>query len=239
MRFLVVWEDAYFDGLSPFIRRRLRAVEAGRTPAHLAFFAAQGNGRFTNIVSKWSAMRERGLPTDPGPLDHVICVADADRVHEPLHCEAPPKDLAHVPDWHVRTQGRWEEHLRLACEPHLRSTVHGALLRWSKESLALAGYDQPPFREHLNIDVHEARVRKVLEECVPDPSKVEQAKFTDAFRKPVKCLSTLRGRDLKKDHPSIDDLLKALAGHYLDVVRSRVPDIDAIVQTMVHLSTLD
>ena len=34
-------------------------------------------------------------------------------------------------------------------------------------------------------------------------------------------------------------LLDLLAGHYLDVVRSRVPDIDAIVQTMVHLSTLD
>lgn len=64
-------------------------------------------------------------------------------------------------------------------------------------------------------------------------------KFTDIFRKPVKCLSTLRGRDLKKDHPSTDDLLKDLAGHHLDVVRSRVPDIDAIVQTMVRLSTHD
>jgi hypothetical protein len=245
MRILVVWEDRYHETLGPFVKRRLmaRAPSAPSLVPQVLFHTSYGVGSFKRYVgSTWDRARASGLPLDKGRIEHMICVADGDKLHEQIQIPAAPPAAADVHAWLSTAEQAWQQHLRALCEGAPPSTVHGRILRWSKESLLLAGYDREPVRRTLGIDVQHEGVRSFLNRCIPLPSALPAAGFTDTFRKPLRCLQEMdeaqRGRrasDLSKNVPEIDDALRALAREDHVTVAERVPDIDRIVDLIWQL----
>jgi len=107
------------------------------------------------------------------------------------------------------------------------------VLRWAKESLLLAGYDQPAMEAHIDVSAEHPDVAAALARCTPRPPQgVDDARFTDTFRHPSTCLKLLRTArglgPLHRSSPDIDDALRALARESLPTIRARVPDIGRI-----------
>lgn len=246
MRVLVVWEDHYFQTLGPFVKKRLAARAPGEQPRfpELLFHTSHGNGSFNRYVSStWDNVRAGGLPGNPGPIDHLICVVDGDKLHERITTipKAPAGDL---PTWLSAAERAWEDHLRALCTSAPPSTVHGRLLCWSKESLVLAGYDRGAFQQQLGIDPRAASVEEHLARCSPVPSRVENASFSSTFRHPLRCLIDLdtahrapRPPVLSKNAPELDDVLRALVRDDSALIAERVPDIDHLADAIWGLAT--
>jgi hypothetical protein len=244
-RILVVWEDAHWQSLRLVVNRRLPKCQSDpqRSFPSVMFHTAKGNGNFERYVSvTWRNAARNGLPTSPGPIDHLVCVADGDRLHEVLaSINPPPKSAPEVAAWHLKAEAEWQAYLRGLCDPSLsRDTVHSLILRWSKESLVLAGYDQAPLKEHLGIDSHSAEFQHAVAECSPPVATVAEGLFTDSYQRPLVCLGNvqeaLRHPSVHKNSPEIDDALKDLANSHLDPVCRRVPDIDRLVDLLWRLS---
>lgn len=235
-RVLVVWEDTYCESLGGLVKRLVHA----RAPAPDAEMpivlphTSRGNGGFDRYVhTTWPAIRVRGLPVDPLPIDHLVCVVDGDHLHEllPLKVPRPPAGVPAVAAWHAAAERAWHEHLRAQCDAGgpPETTVHGVVLRWAKESLLLAGYDQPAMEAHLDVAAGHPGVAATLARCRPRPEGVDDALFTDTYRQPSTCLKSLRevcGLDvLHKSAPELDDALRALGRESLAKIRDRVPDL--------------
>lgn len=245
-RVLVVWEDDRFEMLNRFVKGRLATRKPPEQPTfpHVMFHTSRGNGRFKPYVrDTWTRIRGSGLPGDAGPIDHLICVVDGDKLHELLPSVSNPATNAPpVDEWHQAAMVAWQDYLRKEVDPSVPpSTVHGCILRWCKESLALAGYDQPPAVEFLGLDPRSPGLQAYLLACKPEPGKVAAPGFSDSYPKPVSCLDKARSKagcspGSIKNTPEIDDTLKALAQGHLDLVCSRVPDIDQIVDLLWRLS---
>ncbi len=245
-RVLVVWEDEYFDPLHEITKRLVRALmpQEGAVPPSLLRHTTRGNAAFHRYASvTWPLVRARGLPGDPGPIDHLVCVVDADHLHDllPNKIEPPPSQAVTAAAWHFAAQHTWQEHLRAQCDPSgpPPSTVHGLALRWAKESLLLAGYDRPPMKAHLDVDIQREDIAKALAQCAPPPREVQDQHFTNTYRHPSRCLSLLRKKSglgpLHKSAPEIDDALSALAKDSLDTLRARVPDMDRLASLIWQL----
>ncbi len=81
-KILVLWEDAYHGALDRCVRRAIQHLGGGLTPLELYFDDVRGNGGFTPYVQQdWPIAASRGLAKSRGPIDHLLCVADADRAH--------------------------------------------------------------------------------------------------------------------------------------------------------------
>ena len=81
----------------------------------------------------------------------------------------------------------------------------------------------------LDVSTERPEVAAALSDCKPRrPQDVDDAHFTDTFRRPSVCLDLLRtscGRAaLHKSSPDIDDALRTLARDSLSTLRARVPD---------------
>jgi hypothetical protein len=246
-RILLVWEDRYYDTLGPFVKRRL----AGRAPAghrgfpQVLFHTAHGAGGFKRYVaSTWDNARAKGLPLDKGTIDHLVCVVDGDKLHEQLATVAPPPArAAGVPAWLATAEQAWQQHLRGLCDNAPRTTVHGRILRWSKESVVLAGYDREAVKQHLGIDIQTAALEKHLARCVPAPASIKNDEFSNTFPKPLRCLKELdeaqrapRASGLVKNAPELDDALRALVRDDHAVIAERVPDIDRLADLIWQLA---
>ena len=245
MRALIVWEDANYESLAAIARRRLairRPSGIGVYP-ELLFHTARGNGKFLNYAaSTWEKIRSKGLPNNAGPIDHLICVADGDRLADlVLGVTSPPEHANDVSGWLMTTEQSFEAHLRggagnSSVPP---STVHGVVLRWSKESLLLGAYDRAAMKEHLDVDVQCAPVQTFLQKCVPPPTTVPTSLFSDTYRHPMRCIHALRKaqglHDVNKKAADIDDVLRALSGTDLTVVCDRVPDMDRVLDRVWSL----
>lgn len=246
-RVLVAWEDEKFDRLGELVSR----VVHSSAPAHgvehprVVHDSAGTNGAFARYVgAAWPRARTLGVARDPKPFDHLICVVDADRLHDliPASIKKAPNDATGVAAWHADATEKWTAWLRSksdAAGPDPK-TVHGVVLRWSKESLVLAGYDQPAAAVHLEIDVAHSDVAAALRtQCNVHPSTIEDRLFTDTFRQPRHCVDLLRVarklRKLPKSAQPFDDALKALAKESLAIVRTRVPDIDQLARLIWSL----
>jgi len=241
-----VWEDAYCESLGVLLKRVVRSqaptldAEVPRVLRH----TSRSNSAFDRYAhTTWPAIRARGLPTDSGPIDHLVCVVDADRLHEllPARVPHPPAEALAIPAWHAAAERGWTEHLRSQCDPHgpPLATVHGVVLRWAKESLLLAGYDEAAMEAHLDVAVGHPDVNVALTRCTPRPSAVDDAHFTDTYHRPSKCLKLLREArglgPLHKSAPEIDDALLTLARDSLAKVCARVPDITRLAALVWQL----
>lgn len=241
-RVLLVWEDKYFETLHTTATRLLRAVatESASSVPTIVSHTARGNGVFERYVqTTWPKARSAGVPGDPRPFHHLVCIVDGDKLHELLrgHLSRPPTASDDVLSWHEGAERAWQTYLHERCPadgPPI-STVHGVVLRWSRESVALAGYDQAAARTSLGL-LDGTALTTVLAKCTPDPRTVPTEHFTESFRRPLECLRLLRGgRVLDKTAPEIDDAIKALGKHSLDVLRTRVPDLARIADLVWRL----
>ena len=243
-RVLVVWEDLYFRELDHFVRSRLATHARPDATAYPQVLSdtAHGDGNFARFVEKtWPNVRGKGVNRSVGPIDHLVCVTDGDRLSERLPDVAKPRpDPSDVLSWHASAEATWQVHLRslAASTAAPASTVHGMVLRWSKESLVLAGYNSGAAKDLLGIDASSAEGLATLAACDPHPASVEPKAFTDTFRRPLKCLSDLAPRRRLKNSPEVDDALRALAAtaSQRDVVCARVPDIDRIADRIWQLA---
>ncbi len=236
MRILVVWEDEQYDPLARFIKLRLasrKPEDVSKFPEVL-FHTSQGNGRFAPYVrDTWPRVRTRGLPNNPGPLDRLLCIVDGDKIHELLRkVPSPTAMVSGANDWHQQAMRAWKEHLQELAEASPPGTVHGYVLRWSKESLVLAGFDLEPVSTHLELDFKTEDLQRLLDNCKPDPRSLS-TEFSNSYLKPLQCLESARKSIGKPGHiknsPELDDALVALAQHHLASVCCRVPDLDSIV----------
>lgn len=238
-RALVVWEDEKFEALGAIAKRVVRVTRTASDDdgPRVLSHKTKGNGMFGHYVAvTWTNVRRHGLPTDPGSIDHLIGVVDADVLHRLVPgVEKPPVAPDAVAEWHANASSIWQRWLRDRCDPAgpAPTTVHGVVLRWAKESVVLAGYDQPAAASHLGVDPNTPDARTMLDELCPvHPGAVAPALFTDTFRRPLGCLDLLRRARklgaLKKNAPAIDDAIKALMRDSLAIVRARVPDLDRL-----------
>jgi hypothetical protein len=244
-RVLVVWEDAHCEALGALIRRAVRtrsAPDAVAGPA-VVCHTSRGNGTFARYVrDTWPLARVRGVPLDPHPIDHMICVVDADRLHELKGVVTAPPDATATDAWHAEVERAWQGWLRSQCDPDGPpvTTVHGLVLRWAKESVLLAGFDQPAWVRFLEVDTSALAVQTELRrQCTPYPSEVPDVSFTSTFRRPLSCLHLVRQAcrlsRLDKNDVAIDDALYALARESLPTVLARVPDLGRLTSLIWSL----
>jgi hypothetical protein len=245
-RILVVWEDTYFQPMATIVNHAVtarRAAEDVATPRVLGH-TTRSNTAFDRYVStSWPNASVRGLPMDPGPIAHCVCVVDGDKLARllPDAIPQPPRDPAGIAQWHATAERAWNEHRRGKNAPDgpAAERVHGVILRWSKESLLLAGYDQAGFAHHLSCHISTHAVAEVLKACTPPLDAVPPAAFSDTFRNPDQCLRSLRQaadrEPLAKNAPQIDDALRRLARDSLTTLCARVPDLWRIADLVWQL----
>lgn len=182
---------------------------------------------------------------NPGSIDHMVCVTDADKLSDLLrtHVPPPPKAAGDVAAWHSSTERAWNSHLRNKCPqggPPITS-VHGVVLRWSKESVLLSGYDQPSFAQHLDCGVAVPEIERFLKKCNPVPSTVDGDGFSNHFRNPMQCLRGLRKAanlpELPKNAPQFEDALRKLGRESLGKLCERTPDISRLAELIWNLHT--
>lgn len=245
-RVLVVWEDSYFQPLDDILNRaaknRARSPELPRPM--ILHHTARSNAAFERYVATtWPMASSRGLPMNPGAINHVVCVVDADKLSDLLRPQLPPppSSVTDIPAWHDNAEQAWNSHLRSKCSPDgpAVSTVHGMVLRWSKESVLLAGYDQRAFAQHVDCDITAPEVEQFLKGCNPRPSDVSGEVFSNSFRNPLRCLRGLRKAaklaELPKNSPQFDDALRKLARESLGLVCERAPDVSRVAELIWQL----
>lgn len=244
-RVLVVWEDAHCESLGDLVKR---AVSVHGTPEAVTRptvvrHTSRGHGAFARYVrDTWPLARARGVPLDPHPIDHAICVVDADRLHELKIVSAAPADVTATDAWHEAAARAWQGWLRSQCAPDGPpvTTVHGFVLRWAKESVLLAGFDQSAWARLLDVDASAPAVQAELRrKCTPHPSAVPDAMFTNTFRRPLPCLQLMRQScnlsRLDKRDVAIDDAVYALARESLPTLLARVPDLGRLASLIWSL----
>lgn len=243
-RVLVVWEDRYFDALHGVLKAALARRESvpGALRSQLAADSANTNSAFARYAGEtWPRVSAVGTPRDPRPLDHVLFVIDGDAIHRliPVTAKRPSK-AADVPRWHHEAEAAWSHYLRSQAGSRVASTtVHGLVLRWSRESVVLAGWDGPSVSAALSIDVEHADVKRALAACDPNPLRVDPARFTDHFRAPFDCLNNLRRARgiaaLDKNDPEVDGALRSMPLSELSLIETRVPDLTRLAERVRSL----
>jgi hypothetical protein len=246
-RVLVAWEDHYCDALESVLKRSIAAErrESDADAPVVLSLATRGNGRFEKLVSDtWPNASAKGTPSSPGRIDHLVCVIDADKLHEIVSRVRPPSalgdDLSAIVAWQRAAELAWNEHVRSwAASSSDPRTVHGALLCWSKESLVLAGFDQPAMKSQMGLSIDDEAVQSFVASCEPSPTRVEAATFSQRFRKPMSCLERLFEAQMlsfpAKGDATIDDALRALGRESLASLRDRVDSLRALTELLWRL----
>ncbi|MFO0758349.1 MAG: hypothetical protein U0359_17790 [Byssovorax sp.] len=235
-RVLVVWEDSQHDKLDLCLRRAIRHL--GLPPPALYFTDCRGNGGFIPYLKKdWLKACRVGLIKSNGPIDHLVCVADADRAHECCPVDNPSIVAAPTAPWLARADALWTDKLR-AEAPVGPERVHGRFLRWSQESLLIAAHDVDETLAALRCR-DRRKIQKHLEGCAPSPLSIPDAEFADAFRKPERCLSDmLKAAGVpvpQKGASPRSDALEAASARAIDRLSARVPELPALARLVSDL----
>src|SRR5580698_2953714 len=111
-RVLAVWEDDSWKPLGHIVKRLVRITAPAsdaEIPAVLGH-TTQGNGNFERYAHiTWPAVRPRGLPADPGMIDHLVCIVDGDRLRDllPQKVAQPPTEASAIAAWHAAAERTW------------------------------------------------------------------------------------------------------------------------------------
>lgn len=237
-RVLVCWEDQFHAKLDLCLRRALR--RGASVGPELFFDGLRGNGNFPVFIERdWPKAAQRGLPKSAGPIDHLICVADADRATQCCAIEPPPAAPASTTDWVRRADEAWTQALRKATtlDP---ARIHGLFLRWNQESLLIAAHDVSGVLQKLRCPASRA-VQDHLSGCKPSPIGCSDADFTDLFRKSGRCLEDMlkaAGQDApRKGSVPRDDALDEASRVAIERLCTRVPDLLKIAHHIRALAT--
>ncbi|MCC6558938.1 MAG: hypothetical protein IT372_38920 [Polyangiaceae bacterium] len=234
---LVLWEDAYHGALDRCVRRALQHLGGGAV--ELYFDDVRGNGGFAPyLASDWPIAATRGLPKSRGPIDHLLCVADADRAHQCCGGPAASTVAAPTQPWVEEANRRWTEALRTATAAGAER-VWGRFLRWNQESLLIALHDIDEAMRALGITVMRG-VQTYLRGCDPSPLTIAPDRFVDAYRKPQRCFEELLkaagARPIRKGAPALDDAIDAASRRAIDKLCARVPDLGDLAGVVRELA---
>ena len=122
--------------------------------------------------------------------------------------------------------------------------IHGVLVRWSYESLVLAGFDVEVVLTTLGglSSVDHATLDEHLAACRPDPRTIPPDEFMEAFRNPQGCLEGLARsagwRRLKKGDPRKDQAVAQLSQSDLERLVGRVPDLIRVLKIVTEQATM-
>lgn len=229
MKVLVCWEDRYHAAMDLCLRRALRHGSAGAAfDVELFFDDVRGNGGFEPYVRRdWPKLVRHGLPKSNGPVDYLVCIADADRATTCCGIEAPPPAPASTSAWIERANRAFTEVLQSAA-PTSPARVLGRFLRWSQESLLIAVHDVDLALRRLGCrDLDAARAH--LRACRPSPMTVTDDLFVEHYRHGSNCLTDLMAAagasPTRKGSSSRDDALNEASRVALDRLLARVPDV--------------
>lgn len=233
---LVVWEDHFHAKLDVCLRRALRQL--GLASPELYFDGCDGNTKFhPYLVRDWPKLARSGLPKSGGPIDYLLCVADADCAHDcapiPPHTSEPATTAA----WIARANDAWTAALRQVA-PLAPERVFGRFLRWNKESLLLAAHDVDEVLQLLDCR-DRAAVTTHLRACAPSPLGLPDTAFVDSYRKPGGCLAAMlkaaSAPPVKKGTPPAESALEEASRRAIDRLCARVPDLAALAAVISGL----
>jgi hypothetical protein len=235
-RVVVVWEDRYSAKLDLCVRRALRHL--GLTTPALFFDKVLGYGGFGSyVVRSWPVAVRHGFPKSGGPIDHLVCVADADRAHECCDVDNPATIGGVTVAWIEGANDRWTRKLREVASV-APDRVHGRFLRWNQESLLVAAHDVDQALTALGCR-DRARIEKHLRACSPSPLAIADSDFVDAFRRPERCFEEMlkaAGASVpKKGAPPRGDAIEAASQHAMAKLCARVPDLAGLAQLVSAL----
>lgn len=233
-RILVLWEDKFYQKLDVCLRRILRSLPTPTTqPLEITPFGVQGNGGFEPFLrQEWPIAATKGFLRSHGPIEHLICIADADRASEVCSVEPPPHFPEPTEPWVQRANQAWTQKLR-ATTPLAPERIHGRFLRWSLESLLIALHDVESVLRKLDCRNRDG-LSTYLATCDPRPTEVASTQFVERYRTPQKCLDKMleaanAPRSRKGSVPR-DDALDEGSRLALDRLKERVPDLVTIAQ---------
>lgn len=231
---MVYWEDRFHDKLDLCLRRAIRSNTA---PAHaelqLFFDDVRGNGAFGRAVrTDWPKLVGKGLPKSAGPIDYLVCVADADKATDCCPIEPAPPPGQSTEAWVKEANKAFTAALR--AEASIASErVFGFFLRWSQESLLIAAHDVEATWKRLGCTNLQA-LQAFITACKPSPHQISDHDFTDHFRKAEQCLAGLLqaggAPNSRKGAVPRDDALEEASRAAIDKLCARVTDL-------AHLAT--
>lgn len=228
-RILILWEDKYCQKLDLCLRRILHSLpNASGQPIEITRFGVQGNGGFEPFVrTTWHTAAGKGILKSNGPIDELICIADADRAASVCTIEPPPAFPLTTDTWIGRANQSWTAKLR-ACATFASDRVHGLFLRWSLESLLIALHDVEPVLKKFDCRDREG-LTKYLASCDPHPNEIAAKDFVERFRAPAKCLDKMLDAagapHTRKGSVPREDALEIGSREALDRLKARVPDL--------------
>lgn len=239
IRILVCWEDEYHAKLDLCLKRALHVV--GDKPSSALFFAGvRGNGGFEPYVRRdWPKAARVGLPKSGGPIDYLVCVADADRAQDCCGVDRPPPAPAPTAEWVTRANELWTAQLQAAATLSAERVI-GRFLRWNQESFLIAGHDIESALARLGC-ANTAAIAQHLATCSPSPRTTADALFTDTFRHSSQCLDDLikrgGGQSTKKGSILRDDALDEISKVGIPQLCARAPDLASLAELVQRLAT--
>ena len=239
-RALLVWEDTYCNKLHLLLKRCY--AHLGETVVEIYKDSSNGNSKFDNYIQRsWPIAHRKGLLRS-GPIDYVVCVADADRATSCCHAVEPPPSPQEPVDslnqWITTANTLWTDALRENASL-AQDRIFGRFLRWSKESVVAACFDKPDILAELG-SVDDDVLKLYLKTCVPAaPAAISDDTFVHQFRKPQECLKSgaraVGIGPLSKSSSAIDIAIEKVSSLYLDTLLRRVPDLKLIAELLGEL----
>jgi hypothetical protein len=190
------------------------------------------------VGNDWPIARTNGLPKSHGPIDHLVCVADADKAHEIVDAVSLPRPEMETTKWVDDANELWTTQLREVARTSPEH-VHGRFLRWNRESLVLSGFDLKECQRALGCR-RPGAIEKFLDRKRPNPRSQETV-FPDEYRKPFNCISEMLVacgiKMVKKNDIRFEDVIRDVSKSQIDTLARRVPDLESIARTVVDLGT--
>ena len=92
-RIAIAWEDRYWEPLHDVLVRRRQSNRPPGMTDNIEFlsYPVLGNGNFAPFVADdWPTAHAKGFVAKAGPVEHLICVPDADALHAHVPGMAAP-----------------------------------------------------------------------------------------------------------------------------------------------------
>ncbi len=241
---LVLWEDHYFTTLASVLEKFAKTLHPG-VPMSLLHRAVEGYSNFPGFLEEnWQEWRTRGLEEmfESKSVDYVLCIADADRAHEcsktivPFHLG---QDSSH---WLESANQDWTESLRnkVTMEPE---RIFGRFLRWNRESVVIACYDQSEVMEALQKpDIPRRTLDSFWQHCQPVPQHIDDCDFANHYMTPTRCLEQMTRHlghiRLKKNSEAVETALSLFPTPIPRSLQERLPDFVQFGHLLCELSAL-
>jgi hypothetical protein len=179
-------------------------------------------------------------PKSQGPIDVLICVADADRASQCCPALENPERNTPTNNWITEANEAWTEHLRTFTK-HKPTRIFGRFIRWNKESIVISCFDQEDVVAQLCLQEPSPDVLDhFLGNCNPDPRSNTDAEFVDTYRSPGRCLEgamqELGHTNPNKNQQEVNDALSEFPRVPSASLLNRMPDFVQLAELINGLN---